>query len=104
MNSTTLSSTLDDLADVTEFLLDMERIQIYHLGVVLGLRQNKVEDWRTTPDIPILDKVIAAWLRKEDKVTEKGEPSWTVLIKALKHPRVGQTGIANNIAKKQGLL
>ena len=103
MNSTTLSSTLDDLADVTEFLLDMERIQIYHLGVVLGLRQNKVEDWRTTPDIPILDKVIAAWLRKEDKVTEKGEPSWTVLIKALKHPRVGQTGIANNIAK-QGLL
>ena len=81
----------------------MERTQIYHLGVVLGLRQNKVEDWKASSDI-ILDKVIAAWLRKEDKVTEKGEPSWAVLIKALKHPRVGQTGIANNIAKKQGLL
>ena len=46
-----------------------------------------------------LDDVIAAWLRKEDQVTEKGEPSWTVLVNALKHRRVGQTGIANNIVK-----
>ena len=49
-----------------------------------------------------LNDVIAAWLRKEDKVTAKGEPSWTVLINALKHSRVGQTGIANNIAKDKG--
>ena len=49
-----------------------------------------------------LDDVIAAWLRKEDQVTEKGEPSWTVLVNALKHPRVGQTGIANNIVKDKG--
>ena len=49
-----------------------------------------------------LDDVIAAWLRKEDQVTDKGEPSWAVLISALKHRRIGQTGIADKIAKDHG--
>ena len=51
-----------------------------------------------------LDDVIAAWLRKEDQVTEKCEPNWTVLINALRHRRVGQTGIASKIATEQKLL
>ena len=50
-----------------------------------------------------LDDVIAAWLRKEDSVKEKGEPSWTVLIRSLKHRRVSQTGIADTIAKDKEL-
>ena len=76
----------------------MEKIHIYNLGLVLGLRQNKVKAMKESSDA-FLDDVIAAWLRKEDKVTEKGEPSWTVLVIALKHSRVGQTGIANKIMK-----
>ena len=75
----------------------MEKAHIYHLGIVLGLRQNKVKTLKDSDTF--LDDVITAWLRKEDQVAEKGEPSWTVLIDALKHRRVGQTGIANNIAK-----
>lgn len=51
-----------------------------------------------------LEDIIAAWLREEDGVKEKGEPTWTVLVNALKHPRVGQTGIANDIAKDKGLI
>ena len=81
----------------------MERIHIYNLGIVLGLRQPKIKDWKDYSDT-FLDDVIAAWLRREDHVMEKGEPSWGVLIKALKHLRVGQTGIANNIAKKHCIL
>ena len=85
------------MVDVTDYLLDMEKGHIYHLGIVLGLRQNKVKTLKDSETF--LDDVITAWLRKEDQVPEKGEPSWTVLVDALKHRRVGQTGIASTIAK-----
>ena len=67
----------------------------------MGLTQTKVKGMMNSETF--LDDVIAAWLRKEDDVTEKGEPSWTVLISALKHCRVRQAGIANAIAKDKGL-
>ena len=85
-----------DLLDITDYLLDMEKSHIYNLGVVLGLKQTKVKTLKDSDTF--LDDVITAWLRKEDRVTEKGEPSWTVLVNALKHRRVGQTGIAKAIA------
>ena len=75
----------------------MNKTHIYNLGLVLGLRQTKVKALKDSDDF--LDDVIAAWLRKEDQVTDKGEPSWAVLISALKHRRVGQTGIADKITK-----
>ena len=50
-----------------------------------------------------LSDVIHAWLQREDEVDKKGKPSWQVLIKALRHHTVGQTGIANDIAKDKGL-
>ena len=78
----------------------MEKIHVYNLGLVLGLRQIKVKDMMDSPTFR--DDVITAWLRKEDQVMEKGEPSWTVLVNALKHSRVGQTGIADIIAKDKG--
>ena len=85
------------MVEVTDYLLDMEKVQIYDLGLVLGLRHSKL---KTIMDSTTFrDDVIAAWLRKEDQVAEKGEPSWRVLVDALKHRRVGQTGIANTIAK-----
>lgn len=93
-----LSSTgEEDLLDITEYLLDLNKTHIYNLGLVLGLRQTKVKALKDSDTF--LDDIIAAWLRKEDQVTEKGEPSWTVLISALKHRRVGQTGIADKITK-----
>ena len=46
-----------------------------------------------------LSDVIAAWLRKEDYVEEKGEPGWNTLVNALKHSTVKQEGIANKIAQ-----
>ena len=75
----------------------MDKSHIYNLGLVLGLRHSKVK--ALMDSTTFLDDVITAWLRKEDQVAEKGEPSWTVLVNALKHRRVGQTGIANIITK-----
>ena len=96
LHSRSLLSDEDDLLDVTDYLQGMEKTHIYNLGLVLGLRHNKVKAMMDSATF--LDDIVAAWLRKEDQVSEKGEPSWTVLINALKHRRVGQTGIANNIA------
>ena len=97
-----LVSDEDDLLELTDYLKNLEKTHIYHLGLVLGLRKNRVKTMMDS--VVFLDDVIAAWLRKEDKVTEKGEPSWIVLVNALKHPRVGQTGIANKIAEDKGHL
>ena len=90
----------DDFLEITEYLIDLEKTHVYNLGLVLGLSQHKVKAMKDTDTF--LDDVITAWLRKEDQV--KGQPCWTVLVSALKHRRVGQTGIASNIAKAKGLL
>ena len=90
-----------DFVEITDYLLDMENKHIYNLGLVLGLARIKVETMKTSDSF--LDDVISAWLRKEDHVKEMGEPSWTVLIKALKHRRVGQIGIADKIANDKGI-
>ena len=90
-----------DLLDITDYLLNMEKNHVYHLGLVMGLTQPKLKTMMESATF--LDDVVAAWLRKEDSVKEKGEPSWTVLIRALRHRRVSQTGIADGIAKDKGL-
>lgn len=80
----------------------MQKDDIYKLGLVLGLNHTKLRekmDSRT-----FLEDAIAAWLHKEDYVKDRGEPTWTVLVNALQHPTVKQTGIADNIAKDRGLL
>jgi len=96
------SSGDDDFLEITDYLIDMQKTDVYNLGLVLGLSQHKVVAKMDSQTF--LDEVITAWLRKEDQVIKKGEPSWTVLVNALKHRRVGQTGIASTIAKDKGLL
>ena len=94
-----VSSGDDDFLEITEYLIDLEKTDVYNLGLVLGLSRRKVVAKMESKTF--LDDIITAWLQKEDQV--KGEPSWTVLVSALKHRRVGQTGIASIIAKDKGL-
>jgi len=91
----------EDFLEITQYLMQMEKTHVYNLGLILGLSQHKVKAMKDTDTF--LDDVITAWLRKEDRVIKRGEPSWTVLVSALKHRRVGQTGIASTIAKDKGL-
>ena len=97
-----LPSAEKDLLEVTDYLLDMDKTHIHNLGLVLGLTRTTLEAMMDSTTF--LEDVIAAWLREEDGVKEKGEPTWTVLVNALKHPRVGQIGIANDIAEDKGSL
>ena len=96
-----LPSDMQHLVDITDPLLEMEKNQIYELGLVLGLNHTKLTG--KMDSLTFLEDVIAAWLRQEDYVKMRGEPSWMVLIRALRVPRVGQMGIAVKIAKQKGL-
>ena len=97
-----LPSDEKQLVDITSYLVSMQKDDIYKLGLVLGLNHTKLRAKMSSDTF--LEDVIAAWLHEEDYVKEKGDPTWTVLIAALKHPTVKQTGIANTIiVKEKGL-
>ena len=91
----------DDLVEVTDYLMDLERSQIYHLGLVLGLSHRRVVDLRDSraSNLEFLDAVVLHWIQRLDRVEEV---SWSALVRALHHPRLGQTGIANTITTKYG--
>ena len=89
------------LLDISNYLDGLQKKEIYQLGLVLGLKHTKLKDKMDTSPV-FLEDVIAAWLREEDYVKERGEPSWTVLIRALENRRVGQNGIASQIEKDKG--
>ena len=80
--------------EITDYLLRLDKPSIYHLGVVLGLSHHRMKEIKDSETF--LDDMIAAWLQKVDQV---GVPTWQRLVKALRHRRVGQTGIASEIEK-----
>jgi hypothetical protein len=92
----------DDLVEVTDYLMDLDKSQIYHLGLVLGLSRRRVVDLRDSckTSLEFLDEVVLCWIRRLDRVEEV---SWCALVRALRHPRLGQTGIATSIATKYGM-
>ena len=91
-----IHTAIGDLVEVTNYLLDLQHDDIYNLGLTLGLYQPHLKKIETSKTFR--DDVIAAWLQKEDQVLKMGIPTWKNLVKALKHPRVKQTGVANKIA------
>ena len=91
-----IHTAIGDLVEVTNYLLDLQHDDIYNLGLTLGLYQPHLKNMKTSETFK--DDVIAAWLQKEDQVLKMGVPTWKNLVKALKHPRVKQTGVANKIA------
>jgi len=86
---------IGDLAQVTDYLLSLSTINIYNLGLTLGLHQPHLKDMKTSETFR--DDMIAAWLQKEDQVLKKGIPTWKNLVKALRDPRVNQIGIATKV-------
>ena len=90
-----------DQFTITTYLMPLDRATVYVLGQALGLTQRKVKV--LTESDTFLDEVIAAWLRQEDHVEKIGMPTWRSLVKALRHPRIGQNGLANDISRDKGL-
>ena len=82
----------ENLIEITDYLFELDKTHIYHLGLVLGLSHHRVKQMKDSETF--LDDMIAAWLQKVDQVEV---PTWQRLVKALRHKRVGQTGIASEI-------
>ena len=91
-----IHTAIGDLVQVTDYLLGLQHIDIYNLGLTLGLYYPHLNKMETSKRFR--DDVIAAWLQKEDQVLKMGTPTWETLVKALRDPRVNQTGVASKIA------
>ena len=90
-----IHTAIDDVFEVTNYLLDLKPTDIHNLGLTLGLNHPHLKNMASSETFR--DDIIAAWLQKEDQVTKRGVPTWETLVKALRHPRVNQTGVADRI-------
>ena len=92
-------TAIGDLVDVTDYLLELGDVDLYNLGIVLGLNQPRLQNLKSSKTFR--DDMIAAWLHKEDQVAKRGMPTWETLVKALRQPRLCKTVIADKIAKEK---
>ena len=90
-----MHTAIGDLLEVTNYLLDLGKTDIHNLGLTLGLHYPHLTKMGGSETFR--DDMIAAWLQKEDQVLKQGVPSWKTLVKALRNPRVNQTGVAERI-------
>ena len=63
------------------------------LHVVTNYREHDVATYRKS--------LVTAWLNKQDKVMEKGSPSWSILVNALRNVHLRQNGIADRITREK---
>ncbi|XP_019856045.1 PREDICTED: uncharacterized protein LOC109584669 [Amphimedon queenslandica] len=91
---------ISDLDYVIEELQSIDYTEWKTLGVHLGLYHTTLEAIKADHGSvkKCLMECMAAWLKKEDKVREKGGPSWLSLATALE--KIGTDGIAINIRAK----
>ena len=87
----------DDLLDITDYLIELNKIDIYNLGLLLGLSKCRVEEMMYSRTF--CDDVITTWLQKVDQVKKRGAPTWQRMVEALRHQRIGQNDIADKIEK-----
>ena len=87
----------EDLIEITDYLFELDKTDIYNLGLVLGLSQRRVKAMMNSETF--LDDMISAWLQRIDLVEKRGVPTWHGLVEALRHRRVGETSIASEIEK-----
>ena len=86
---------IEDLADISSYLLPLDKITVFKLGIVLGLNYNRLKTMMDSQTF--LQDMLAGWLEKVDQVLQTGVPTWKRLAEALRDPIVGQNGLASNI-------
>ena len=92
----------DDLVDIMGYLHTLDKSQLSHLGMVLGLSRHRVKGMKDSDCF--LEDMISLWLQQADNVmTKSGVPTWRSLVKALRHDLLGQNGIASRIATEKYL-
>ena len=86
------------MAEISKYLIKLDKPHLLNLGMVFGLSFPKLKGLQESPDF--MNTLVARWILKQDYVIEKGlRPTWRNLVVGLKDERVGQTGLANDIAR-----
>ena len=93
-------AVIDDLDEITDYLLHLGQDDIYYLGLAFGLNHLHLKKMREDSGT-FREDVIVAWLQKEDQVLTKGKPTWETLVKALRRPKVNKTEVAMKIEKEK---
>ena len=92
------------MEEICRYLTVLSQQNILDLGMVLGISYPNLKDYKQSAPQQFLYEVVAAWLRKQDFVIEKGRtPTWHNLVKALRDDTVRQNGIADDISKDKQL-
>ena len=90
---------IEDLADITSYLHQLDKTTVFNLGLVLSLNYNRLKIMMDSQTF--LHDMLAGWLEKVDQVLQTGFPTWKRLVEALKDPRVGQNGLASKIEQEK---
>ena len=91
---------INDNIDVSLYLTCLKKEELKILGQILGLSYTTVTNHIDSSLVVYRSSIVEAWLLKQDKVAEKGDPSWSTLEAALKHELLGQNGIADKIHRE----
>ena len=92
------STVENDLCDVLAEIEDL--VNWKELGLQLGLLYSSLKkiDLEQRGNISSCKiEMLSAWLQKQDNVSQKGDPSWSVLKAALK--QIGEHDIADKIVR-----
>ena len=100
-----ISYTCIDITDLDDVIDSLQHKQFTsthwkELGLQLGLYMptlDEIDDKCRGNPRKCLQECLAAWLRKEDKVTSKGGPTWTSLATAL--DKIGEHKVASDIRR-----
>ena len=87
---------IDDLFEVKTALKNV--VDWIDLGLALGLcypTLQKIDDEKRGKVNSCMREMLAAWLQKQDNVSQVGAPSWSVLQTALR--KIGENELADMI-------
>ena len=99
-----LNFTTDDsnMREISKYLMKLDKTHLLNLGVVLGLSYQRLKGLQDS--LTFRNDLVYGWILKQDYVIEKGLlPTWRNLVVALRDEQVGQTGVANDIARDKGI-
>jgi len=91
---------VEDLRDVSEYLISLKKYQLYKLGVALGLHTVPTLD--NIQDSPtFLYDMLTSWLQGQDSVNKRGGHTWGALVNALRQPTVAENEVADKIQREK---
>ena len=92
------SADVEDHFSVACSLRSLGKKDIYDVGLALGISHKRLKGIKDSE--MFLNDMVDFWLSEVDNVSKKGTPSWEVLVDVLKHPMIGQNGLAQKIMEE----